>query len=266
MRGCPNCGNIQNKVKYVAEQFKVLKCRKCSLFFLGNPPDENLLYEDYYESSDYQAEAYRNDSNVSALAELYEINTQRIAVIKHLKPAGRLLDVGCGRGYFLATAREHGFEVTGIDISERALEYAKRSFGVDVTAKTLDELQETTAKFDTITLWHVLEHFIDPFDTLKKIRTLLQENGICVIEVPNLRSLKFMLSKNKWHGGNHPRYHRTFFTSGTLERALLSSGFSQTRRLKLSYHVVDRSGAYEAFKKNLNVLALDAFLDYVAWK
>jgi len=266
MRTCPNCGSVQNKVKYVAEPFQVVKCQTCSLVYLGNPPDENLLYEEYYESSDYQPEVYRSNSNVAALAELYAINAQRIAVIKRLKPAGRLLDVGCGRGYFLATAREHGFEVFGIDVSERAIEYAKRSFDVEVAAKTLDELQESSTKFNVITLWHVLEHFIDPFDTLKKIRTLLRENGICLVEVPNLRSLKFMLSKNQWEGGNHPLYHRTFFTSRTLERALLNSGFSQTQRLKLSYHVAGRSAAYEASKKILNVLALDAFLDYAAWK
>ncbi|MCG3121297.1 MAG: Ubiquinone biosynthesis O-methyltransferase [bacterium] len=194
------------------------------------------------------------------------LNAQRIKWISALKPNGKLLDLGCGRGYFLATAREHGFEVTGIDVSARAIEYARRSFGVEATAKTLDELQKDSQKFDVITLWHVLEHFTDPVSTLRKIKNLLQENGVCCIEVPNLHSLKFMLSRSKWEGGNHPRYHRTFFTSTTLQQTLLKSGFTKMRRVKLDYDLPGRRLGYKTLKRISNLFALDAFLDYVAWK
>jgi 2-polyprenyl-3-methyl-5-hydroxy-6-metoxy-1,4-benzoquinol methylase len=51
---------------------------------------------------------------------------------------------------------------------------------------------------------HVLEHFVNPYEVLAQIRSLLKNGGVCVIEVPNLRSLKFMLAKTKWKGGNHP--------------------------------------------------------------
>lgn len=266
MRACPICGSARNEIKYFTAPFKVVKCQACSLVYLGNPPDDSLLYEDYYESGDYPPEAYCRDSSVAALAELYALNAQRIKWISALKANGKLLDLGCGRGYFLATAREHSFEVTGIDVSARAIEYAQQAFGVEVAAKTLDELQKDSQKFDVITLWHVLEHFADPVSTLRKIKNLLQENGVCCIEVPNLRSLKFMLSRSKWEGGNHPRYHRTFFTSATLQQALLKSGFAKSRRIKLNYAIPGHSVGYKMLKQVSNVVALDAFLDYVAWK
>lgn len=266
LRACPSCGSVQSKIKYFTAPFKVVKCQTCSLVYLGNPPDDSLLYEDYYEGSEYPPAAYRRDSSVAALAELYALNAQRIKWLSALKPNGKLLDLGCGRGYFLATAREHGFAVTGMDVSARALKYAQRSFGVEVTAKTLDELQEGSQKFDVITLWHVLEHFADPVGTLKKIKTLLQENGVCLVEVPNLRSLKFMLSRSKWEGGNHPRYHRTFFSSTTLQQMLRKSGFAKIRRVKLDYDLPGRRMGYKTLKRISNSFAVDAFLDYVAWK
>ena len=266
IRTCPNCGSTRFKVKYVEPPYKVVKCLACSLVYLGNPPEGDSIYEDYYEGTTPHAEDYRMDSNVTHLAALYAINERRIAVVKRAKPAGKLLDVGCGRGYFLKTAQEHGFKVFGIDVSEQAVEYAKRAFGLTVAVQKLDELRDVSAMFDVVTLWHVLEHFIDPFEALKRIPELLSKGGICFVEVPNLRSIKFMFSTNKWQGGNHPLYHRTFFTGATLRQAILKSGFSKVRRLKCSYQVPGRNAARWLLKRGSNAVAMDAFLNYAAWK
>jgi len=177
-----------------------------------------------------------------------------------------VLDIGCGRGYFLKTASNHGFDVHGIDISETAVQYVTEKFLLRATCETLDDLLKSNRRYDIITLWHVLEHFLDPYTYLNKTNRLLNEFGICVVEVPNLRSLKFMLSKQKWQGGNHPLYHRTFFTSRTLRDALMKTGFSQVKRSLLSYSIPDRSHAYDILKCGLNVFALDAFLNFTAFK
>ncbi|MCH7759958.1 class I SAM-dependent methyltransferase [candidate division TA06 bacterium] len=266
IRSCPNCGSTSFQVKYVEQPFKVVKCIACSLVYLGNPPDKSSIYENYYEGVAPNAEDYRSDSQVVSLAEIFAINKQRIALVKKAKPRGNLLDIGCGRGYFMKLARDHGFKVIGIDVSKNAVQYARSAFGLPVTVKTLDELRAASEAYDVITLWHVLEHFIDPFEELQKIGALLAEEGVCFIEVPNLYSLKFMLSRSKWGGGNHPLYHRTFFSDKTLKRTLLESGFSTVSRLKVSYQLPGRNAAYVALKRALNEIALDAFLDYAAWK
>jgi SAM-dependent methyltransferase len=266
IRTCPNCGSTRFKVKYFEPPYKVVKCLACSLVYLGNPPEQESIYEDYYEGAAPRAEDYRIDSDVGHLAGLCAINEQRIAMVKRAKPAGKLLDVGCGRGYFLKTAQQHGFQVFGVDASERAVEYAKNAFGLNATVQKLDDLRDASTTFDLVTLWHVLEHFIDPFQALSRIRTLLAEGGICFMEVPNLRSIKFVFSKNKWEGGNHPLYHRTFFTGPTLRQAILKSGFSTVRRLKGSYRVPGKNAARWLLKRGLNAVAMDAFLNYKAWK
>lgn len=265
IRACPNCGGERYDVRFIEPPFRVVKCRACGLTYLGNPPPEERLYEDYYGGPEPGPEEYRPGSPVPRLAELHAINEQRIARIEQIRPAGRLLDIGCGRGHFLRTARDHGYRVAGVDVSERAVRYARSAFGLDASVETLDGLVARPDRFEVLTLWHVLEHFADPFEALRKMRLLLVPGGVLFVEVPNLHSLKFLLARQKWAGGNHPLYHRTFFSNRTLKRALLENGFSRAIRLRISYHVPGRSGGYEAVKALLNAGALDAFLDYAAW-
>lgn len=264
IRPCPNCGSLNRTTKFIEPPFQIVKCGKCTLVYLGNPPDEGSIYEQYYESSEPDGAKYRANSDDPFLAELYAINTQRSARLAELKSSGSLLDVGCGRGNFIAVARDYGFDTCGIDIADRAVAYARNQFKLKVDVARLDDLAQSSSRFDIITLWHVLEHFVDPFKPLQQVRLLLRERGICIIEVPNLNSLKFRIAQHKWQGGNHPLYHRTFFSADTLRHALEKAGFSEVNRLRLAYHIPGRSKIYETCKAALNVVGMDAFLTFVA--
>jgi SAM-dependent methyltransferase len=264
---CPACGAAYSKPAYRVDSFKIVKCKSCGLVYLQNPPDSDDLYEQYYDRTYQDPANYRSGSPDLHLAEQWSINDQRLRALKQFKSGGRLLDIGCGYGYFLKSAVAAGYDVFGIDISKKAVEYAVNFLNVSAIVSTIDELKDKAAqKFQIITLWHVLEHYIDPYQTLQSVRNLLAQDGICIIEVPNLKSLKFMLSINKWHGGNHPLYHRIFFTASTLSRSLKESGFSDVSRLDLSYSIPGRNFIFELIKKGLNRIACDAFLAFAARK
>lgn len=237
-----------------------------SLVYIAEPTAEGMTYEHYFESLGPCAETYGANSDHSNLQEIAESNTQRFRLLRKFKPTGSLLDIGCGRGLFLKTARDAGYTARGIDVSERAVAYARREFHLDVDMCTPADLLASGNRFDAITLWHVLEHFFDPFKCLREVRSLLNDDGMCLLEVPNLHSLKFMTARNRWHGGNHPLYHRTFFTSTTLHNALESSGFRNPVRLRLTYHIPGRSRIYEGLKTALNSVAMDAFLAFAGSK
>jgi ubiquinone/menaquinone biosynthesis C-methylase UbiE len=194
------------------------------------------------------------------------MNETRIGIIRSVISGGSLLDVGCGRGYFVKTASNNGFEAMGIDLSERAVEYGRRRLGVDAEASSPETLLQAGRTFNAVTLWHSLEHFDDPLGTLKTIRSLLSDGGLCVIEVPNLNSLKFILSRRKWEGGNHPLYHRTFFTPKTLGMILENSHFSGVRRIRPDYPASGIGRMKKAVKAGLNRLGLDSFLDFFAFR
>ncbi|MCF7805085.1 MAG: class I SAM-dependent methyltransferase [Candidatus Marinimicrobia bacterium] len=211
IRPCPACKGRELKEEYFEEPFYVMKCQNCDLVFLGNPPEDESLYDEFYAGSGDSGEDYHADSPVLTLREMYHINAQRIELITRFENTGFLLDIGCGNGFFLASLKEQtSIDGLGVDIAGDAVEFARREFGVAAKTATIGDLLEEEHRFDIITLWHVLEHFKDPFRILRKVHALLKPGGACVIEVPNLNSLKFRLAREKWEGGNHPRYHRTF--------------------------------------------------------
>jgi 2-polyprenyl-3-methyl-5-hydroxy-6-metoxy-1,4-benzoquinol methylase len=201
------------------------------------------------------------------LRDIFEINRQRTELIKELtndKNDLKLLDIGCGSGLFLKSCKDEGINGEGIDVSNTALGFAKNEFGLTVYNKPIDELVEEYRKYDIITLWHVLEHFLEPIDELHKIKDLLTPKGILLIEVPNLKSIKFRLTGNKWKGGNHPLYHRSFFTSKTLLNTLADSGFHDVSRLKFTYQLRKKGFLYNLLKRVFNIFSADAFLNFMA--
>lgn len=264
MRNCPNCNSGEYKIYLTEGDFKIVKCSKCSLVYLLNIPDESEIYEDYYKI-EFSKDDYSKDSKFPHLSEIYTINDQRLYYLKKLKIKGSLLDIGCGTGLFLHTARNYGYDVSGIDVSQTALKFARESFKLNVSEKKVEDLISQNKKYDFVTLWHVLEHFANPKEELTKIKQLLNPDGILLIEVPNLNSIKFKLSKSKWKGGNHPLYHRSFFTDKTLKETLNLSGFKETKRLRVSYELPGKSVMFNTSKDFFNVFAMDAFLDFAAY-
>jgi 2-polyprenyl-3-methyl-5-hydroxy-6-metoxy-1,4-benzoquinol methylase len=266
MRVCPNCKSGENRLRIKENQFLVVECNSCGLAYLLNPPDESVIYEDYYQI-EFKGTDYREDSNYPHLREIFEINEQRTELIKEItkgKTGLSLLDIGCGSGLFLKSCENKGINGVGIDVSNTALGFARNEFGLNVFNKRVEELIADYRKYDVITLWHVLEHFLEPIDELQKIKELLAPGGILIIEVPNLRSIKFRLSGKKWKGGNHPLYHRSFFTSKTLASTLTESGYSDVRRLKFTYQLSNKGSIYNMSKKLFNTFASDAFLNFTA--
>jgi len=265
-RPCPLCSHHLSRRKYSVDSFRIVRCLNCGFVYLANPPEpetERDNYESYFQSTQSADESESRKDLDSILI----INEHRISMLKQYCPGGKLLDVGCGRGYFLHQAKQAGFQVEGVEISHRAAQYASEHFDVTVHIDNLDEETSFDGDYDIITMWHVLEHFQDPVTALQQVWTVLSPRGHLFIEVPNLRSLFFQLASNskKWRGGNHPRYHRSFFTRDTLHRLLEQTGFIN----KWDEHMVydtGRSWITLASKKILSRFYRDSFLDAVAQK
>jgi SAM-dependent methyltransferase len=264
-RPCPSCGSAKNTVRFIEPPFQVVRCAECSLVFLGNPPENSASIDAYHDSPEPDAGLYLAGTSHPFLSSLFAMNETRIRMVRSVKREAALLDVGCGRGYFVKTASDAGYDAMGIDLSEKAVRYARETFSVSANTASMEVLMRQGKRYDVITLWHVLEHFDDPITGLKNVRSLLSEGGICMIEVPNLNSLKFILSGGKWEGGNHPLYHKTFFTGATLRMVLEKAGFSGVRRVRLDYPIPGKNRVLSAGKAFLNRMGLDSFLDFTVY-
>jgi len=144
-------------------------------------------------------------------------------------PGGRLLDVGCGSGDFLVTAKSCGWNAFGIDTDSNAVRYAS-SRGLDVKVGGIEHLEASGERFDVITLSHVLEHLHDPRSTLAGCLRLLKPGGRLWLETPNALALGHEVFGSAWRGLECPR-HLVLFNRDNLFKLLAELGFERVATL-----------------------------------
>jgi 2-polyprenyl-3-methyl-5-hydroxy-6-metoxy-1,4-benzoquinol methylase len=147
------------------------------------------------------------------------------ASIRYLRAVsnGRVLDVGCGSGEWLATMRELGWAVDGLDFDANAVRIARQT-GLNVRCGALEEQGYADGAFDAVTLNHVVEHLPDPIATLRECARVLKKGGNLVLATPNIASLSHKIYKNDWRGLEPPR-HLHIFSPAAMRKALELAGF-----------------------------------------
>jgi len=149
------------------------------------PSLENL--GKYYESEDYIS---HTDNKRSLFEKIYHFIKSialknKLNLINSLQPnKGIILDIGAGTGDFLSVAKNDGWQIIGVEPSDKAKAIAK-SKGVSFVEET-SELENHS--FDVISMWHVLEHVPDLDKQIKELKRLLKPTGTLIIAVPNFKS------------------------------------------------------------------------------
>lgn len=143
---------------------------------------------------------------------------------------GKLLDVGCGSGQFLALMRDAGWEVVGVEPDPLAATLARERYGLLIFEGGLEHARFPDASFDAITLSHVIEHVCDPVALLCECGRLLKPGGKVVVVTPNIESLGHDVFRSCWRGLEPPR-HLYLFSLRTLKACCDRAGLqAQTLR------------------------------------
>jgi 2-polyprenyl-3-methyl-5-hydroxy-6-metoxy-1,4-benzoquinol methylase len=111
----------------------------------------------------------------------FEIIYNLIATKKHLK----LLDVGCGDGFFLDKIKDIDLEVYGIDISKKRIERAAKKSRATLFQCVAEKMPFKKNFFDIIVCTDVLEHVQNPLQVINEIKRVCKENGIVFVSFPN---------------------------------------------------------------------------------
>lgn len=200
------------------ETFDLWKCGDCSFVFTQNPPIEADCGP-YYDSEVYISHSDTKDSLRDRLyhrARDYMLERKWRIIQKHSesKTKGSLLDVGAGTGYFLNHIQSKGWDVKGIEISDKARAFCKAHFGIQTYPTT--QLFELSERYDVISLWHVLEHLYDFHKYIAQFKSLLKDNGLLIIAVPNHSSADAEKYGSEWAAYDVPR-HLWHFTPSDFE-------------------------------------------------
>lgn len=209
-------------------------CPDCDIFFLNPPPPAHVGRE-------YFAGAYASERPKS----LYyddtfkdRVSNQRLDLIAEQGAAGgRLLDVGCGKGQFVAVARQRGWEAWGVELDAGACDHARNELGLQTVLNGSLDHPDLPASFDVVTLWDVIEHVPDPVSLLQQVHDRLATGGLLVVRTANIRSFAFDKNRQGWWAFGSD--HRFYFSPGSLRIALGRAGLNT--RAVLNRETVERA-------------------------
>lgn len=233
LQNCPSCNapikssRFLFKILLLGELCLVLRCNQCSLVYKQLMPTSQGLQYIYshsyihFQESDSKFDLASENSNKQKLDRCRhflnpEIDTEAISV----------LDVGCGSGGFVKTARRMGYNAQGIDPylpPQLHSEYLKPLSPQDLAG---------VSSFNIITLLNVVEHLDQPKVLFSQIYHLLKPGGLLLLTCPYGDSLALQFHRQQW-GHLALDEHLLFWTPKSLTYLLRQVGFQG----KFSYRI-----------------------------
>lgn len=190
MKSCPICLNQSTALKFKLK-YDIYQCSKCGLEFC---PDASFNH-DFVSDLDEQRRK-------KALKNLRIENFSRIiAAMKPLLPKIHSgLEVGCGYGWFLESCKENNIYCSGIE-PETQFNTIYNKGGFSVRNGFFPQILGEDEHFDFVIFNDVLEHIHDLQPSMKKNYSVLNKDGLLVINLPRQEGLFYFFSKIAYYFG-----------------------------------------------------------------
>jgi SAM-dependent methyltransferase len=212
--------------RFSKDGYGIAECPSCGLVQLQPTPSPETL------SALYETDAYfggvgsgysEYESQEAEYVATFREDVRRIA---EFVPSGKVLEVGCGYGYFLQCALEAGYDAYGIDLSPTAVKWASERLPDRVFCGLLEEVpQIREQQYDVIFGSHLIEHLTEPGAFLEHAARLLRPGGLIVLVTPNIGSLLSRASGRRWVSYKIPE-HVSYYDPRTITDLLDRTGFS----------------------------------------
>jgi 2-polyprenyl-3-methyl-5-hydroxy-6-metoxy-1,4-benzoquinol methylase len=258
---CPVCGGPAEDA-FAVKEWGVSRCRSCGHRWLDDPPPPERVASLYGE--DYFANPSFRETDDAALFGYMDYHRDREHIQARLRTVlerasayaepGRLLDIGCGPGFFVEAAHEAGWDAWGVELNRHAVAWANEH-GLDhVGVGSLDHLDHAEASFDCVTMFDVIEHVHDPRAGLTEAARVLRPGGVLILITPDAGSVAARLLGPRWLEYRRAPEHLHFFTRDSLARLLRDTGFTP-----LDWRTVGKTTSVETLVADLKFSAPRTF-------
>lgn len=181
---CYHCGRKDVASEFVAARFRHVRCAGCGMVYVSPRLKAGLLHDSYDEEG--YADYYKLKILPSLQYRREVIGWRKYdQIMRFVSGPGTVLDIGCGVGDLLSLFKDRGWTCRGIEFNRFAAAFARETFGLDVVAQSVMDLDPSGRRYDCIMLWGVLEHFTEPLAVLAKVYEMLKPEGVLVLEVPS---------------------------------------------------------------------------------
>ena len=252
---CNLCGHKKNFKIFLTwkKKYQLIECFKCGAItpnishenekefidsVYNNPIYTKKAFIDIFKNYNYRKKVFGS--------ERYNYCFQRLNLNKNSK----VLDLGCGFGYFLSYLKSKKINCKGIEPQENIAYFCRKELKIDVTSNKIQD--EKDNEFSLITLFDVLEHLKNPIQYLRTIYKKLKVGGYCVMYTPNIRSLAYALMGSE-QNTMLPFEHLCFYDQKSIKYLSQKSKFQIDKIQTYGFDVMDYF-LFREFKDKVNYI------------
>ncbi len=240
---CALCSNNDTDVLCSLPPWNYVQCKNCALVYV-NPRSKEHAVQKAYEKGGFMSwfkhKTYsrRNLANLKNIGGRLKRGETLMYEVAKYKQGGRILDIGCNRGFLLANAAAWGWDAYGIEIVSWKTKLVELELNVTIFNDRLRNIDQPFADkfFDAITMIDIIEHFHDPVEDLKEVHRILKDDGFLLINTPDYNSAWLRINGDEWKF-DKPEEHLYLYDRNTLKLMLEKIGFEIiTFQLSKGFH------------------------------
>ncbi|MBN2516923.1 MAG: class I SAM-dependent methyltransferase [Deltaproteobacteria bacterium] len=220
---CMLCHASDFRTIHRRDRWYYKQCLGCGLVSLYPKPTSQELIENY---TDYLPTKNEEIAEWESMMKLINSTSADLVESKTGISNGKLLDIGCGYGFFLNEMKNRGWQVEGVEISQTGRQYIKETWQIDVYSEPLERCNIRENSYDVVTLFYVIEHVHDPLSLLKAVHAVLKPGGRIMLRWPHTTPIVRILGPLSKHLDlYHAPYHLYDFSPRTITKLLHLSNF-----------------------------------------
>lgn len=226
---CPVCNSEELQEAWNVGDYALSRCLNCTHLFVSSGVDsaglEQAYGQAYYDPGDPELAIGYQDYLKDAPKRLRGFAAKLEEIERYTDGRrGRVLDYGCAVGLFVKASADAGWDATGLERSQWAADYGRKSYGVNIVVSQDGAGVEFDKPFDMITMWDVLEHLEHPRRVLADVARWLKPGGVLALNTVNSSSYGARAAGADWR---HiaPPHHLQYFSRRSLQELVRGCGF-----------------------------------------